>query len=79
MTSIALCVSTYSLAKWRQKCNKTIQQTIDFIAQTGVTHIEFSGVADHTTPNLVKQATLFQRRCDNRNLTVASYCTPSEL
>lgn len=79
MTSIALCVSTYSLAKWRQKCNKTIQQTIDFIAQTGVTHIEFSGVADHTTPNLVKQATLFQRRCDKRNLTVASYCTPSEL
>ena len=39
-----LSVSTYSLHRWRTEENKTLEDTIDFIASTGVAGIEFSGL-----------------------------------
>ncbi|MFG0251156.1 MAG: sugar phosphate isomerase/epimerase family protein [Phycisphaeraceae bacterium JB051] len=77
--SVTLCISTYSLLKWRRTANKSILQTINWIAQTGVSHIEFSGLADKAVQRPIKQATLLQARCAQHGLNVASYCTAAEL
>ncbi len=77
--SVTLGISTYSLLKWRRAANKSVLQTINWIAQTGVSHIEFSGLADKALQNPLRQATLIQTQCDKQGLKVASYCTPAEL
>lgn len=76
---LSLCVSTYSLLKWRRQQNKSLAQTIDFIAGTGVSHIEFSGLEDKAIHDPIKQATLLRKRCVKRQLMVASYCIGAEL
>ena len=77
--AIDLCISTYSLRKWRLAKRKTMQNTVDWIAQRGVQKIEFSGITDDPIDNTPKQAGLIRKRCDQRKLTVASYCTAAEL
>ena len=77
--SIDLCISTYSLLKWRQQNGKSVAQTVDQITKMGVTQIEFSGISDKAIHNGKKQATLLQKLCDKRQLSIASYCTAAEL
>jgi sugar phosphate isomerase/epimerase len=76
---LSLCISTYSLLKWRRAQGKSLRQTIDFIAQTGVSHIEFSGLEDKAVQSPTKQATLLKNHCVKRRLKVANYCTPAQL
>ncbi len=74
---IHLCVSTYSLSRWRRETGATLEATIDAIADTGVPAIEFSGLDGAKRP-LQRAATL--RRCaERRGLVVANYCTGAEL
>ena len=77
--STDLSISTYSLLKWRLANKKTMQDTVDWIAKTGVKKIELTGVADTATGNTLKQAALMRKHCTKRKLKVASYCTGAEL
>lgn len=76
---ISLCISTYSLSKWRRAQNKSLNQTIQWIAQTGIPFIEFSGISDLPVEDPIKQANLLRRQCDKQQLQVASYCTTAQL
>lgn len=73
-----LSVSTYSLLKWRTEQSKTLEDTIDFIADTGVPGIEFSGLDDKVAPNPVRRATRLRNRAEKRGLKVVSYCVGAE-
>lgn len=73
--SIELCVSTYSLSKWRHAKGNSMRQTVDWIADQGLKRIELSSTGTETT----KQATVFRKHCEKRGLKVASYCTPASL
>jgi sugar phosphate isomerase/epimerase len=76
---LSLGISTYSLLKWRRQFNQSMEKSIDWIAQTGVSHIEFSGLSDKAVQDAQKQATLLQKHCQKLGLSIASYCTPAEL
>ena len=39
-----LAVSSYSLSRWRAAHKKTLEQSLDRIAQFGVRAVEFSGI-----------------------------------
>ena len=76
---ISLCISTYSLCKWRRAQNKSLNQTIQWIAQTGVPFIEFSGIADEPVDQPIKIANQLRKQCEKQKLQVASYCTTAKL
>jgi sugar phosphate isomerase/epimerase len=80
-----LCVSTYSLARWRNENNKTLEDSIDWIADAGVPAIEFSGLDAKAAENPLKRARELRKRCERRGLHLAGYsvganllCNPTE-
>ncbi len=77
--AIELCVSSYSLLKWRQQNKKTIEQTVDWFAEAGLKHIELSGLGELPVANPVKLATRLRKRCEKHGMRVASYCIGAEL
>jgi sugar phosphate isomerase/epimerase len=74
-----LSVSTYSLSQWRARAGTTLEDTIDFIAECGVTGIEFSGLDEKAAGNPVGRATELRARAEKRRLRVVSYCVGAEL
>jgi sugar phosphate isomerase/epimerase len=74
-----LSVSTYSLHRWRKEQNKTLEDTIDFIASTGVPGIEFSGMDEKAKADPIGRATELRARAEQRGLKVVSYCVGAEL
>ena len=74
-----LSVSTYSLARWRREQNKTLEDTIDAIADYGVKAIEFSGLDEKAQANPIKRAAALRKRAEKRGLKVASFCIGAEL
>jgi sugar phosphate isomerase/epimerase len=74
-----LSVSTYSLARWRRENNKTLEDTIDAIADLGVPAIEFSGLDEKATMDPVRRAGVLRKRCTKRGLKVVGYSTSAEL
>lgn len=74
-----LSVSTYSLSRWRRENRKTLEQSIDVIAELGVPGIEFSGLDEKAADNPVRRAGQIRRRCEKRGLKVVSYCVGAEL
>lgn len=75
-----LAVSTYSLWQWRKQHNKTLEQSVDWIAaHANVPGIEFAGPAEPPVPDPVKRAAKWRKRAEKGGLTVVSYCVGAEL
>lgn len=77
-----LCVSSYSLARWRRENKKTLEQSIQQVAGMGVRFMEFSGLADtrhHALSDPVEIAKRVRRTCEKSGLTPVSYCVGAEL
>src|SRR4051794_37304700 len=74
-----LAVSTYSLWRWRRENGKSLEDTIDAIADCDVPAIEFSGLDDAAKENPLKRAAALRRRAERRGLKVVSYCVAAEL
>lgn len=74
-----LAISTYSLSRWRRENNKTLEQSLDWIASAGVSAVEFSGLDDRPAANPLRRAAALRRRCEKLNLRVAGYCVGAEL
>ena len=68
-----LAVSTYSLWRWRTERGKTLEQSVDWIAQNaGVPGIEFAGPAEPSVPDPIKRAARWRRRAEKGGLDVVS-------
>lgn len=74
-----LSISTYSLSRWRNENGKTLEHTIDWIADTGVPGIEFSGLDEKAKENPVRRAAQLRKRAEKVGLKVVSYCVGAEL
>jgi sugar phosphate isomerase/epimerase len=75
-----LAVSTYSLWRWRTERGKTLEQSVDWIAEhAGVPGIEFAGPAEPPTTDPVKRAARWRKRAEKGGLAVVSYCVGAEL
>jgi sugar phosphate isomerase/epimerase len=75
-----LSVSTYSLWQWRKQNGKTLEQSVDWIAEhAGVPGIEFGGPAEGHDGDPVKRAARLRKRAEKGGLTVVSYCVGAEL
>ena len=79
LPAMNLSVSTYSLLRWRNEQHKTLEDTIDWIADAGVSAIEFSGLDDKADKNPVRRAGELRRRCEKRGLKPVSYCVSADL
>src|SRR3954468_20499941 len=74
-----LSVSTYSLSRWRNEQNKSLEDTIDWIAQAGVAGIEFSGLDQKAEADPIGRARELRERSEKAGLKVVSYCVGAEL
>jgi sugar phosphate isomerase/epimerase len=74
-----LCVSTYSLSRWRKEQGKSLEQALQLIAELGAGAVEFVGLDEKAAKAPVKRARALRRRCDQLGLKVASYCVGAEL
>jgi sugar phosphate isomerase/epimerase len=74
-----LAVSTYSLHRWRSQNNKSLEQTLDWIAGADVPAVEFAGSIAEEEKDLSRRAGALRRRCEKLGLEVASYCVGAEL
>jgi sugar phosphate isomerase/epimerase len=74
-----LAVSTYSLWGWCSENGKTLDDSIAWIAGSGVDAVEFAGLDDAAKRDPIRRATALKRRCDELKLAVPSYCVTAEL
>ena len=74
-----LAISTYSLARWRRENHKTLEQSLDWIASTGVPAVEFAGLDEKAAANPIRRATALRKCCEKVGLKIVSYCVPAEL
>jgi sugar phosphate isomerase/epimerase len=74
-----LAISTYSLLRWRREERTSVEQTIDWIASTGVRAIEFAKLDDDAVANPLRRARALRKRCEKNGLKVAGYCIYAEL
>jgi sugar phosphate isomerase/epimerase len=74
-----LSVSTYSLARWRTENNRTLEDTIAWIADAGVEGVEFSGSFSDDPKQARKRAMAMRIRCEKLGLRIPSFCVPAEL
>lgn len=74
-----LAVSTYSLWRWCSENGKTLEDSVEWIAQHGVQAVEFAGLDDAAKANPIARARTLKQRCDALRLAVPSYCIAAEL
>jgi sugar phosphate isomerase/epimerase len=75
-----LCVSSYSLTRWRRDNNKSLEDTLAWIAeQPGIKAVEFAGLDDQAKADPVGRARALKKRADELGLAVPSYCVGAEL
>lgn len=74
-----LCVSTYSLSRWRSENQKSLEDSIDWVADSGVKAIEFSGLDEKAAGNPLKRAAELRKRCEKRGLHVAGFSVGANL
>jgi sugar phosphate isomerase/epimerase len=74
-----LAVSTYSLWRWRSENNKTLEQSLDWIAESGVDGVEFAGAIAEKETDLLRRAVALRKRCEKLGLKIVSYCVGAEL
>ncbi len=72
-----LCISTYSLSRWRRETGATLEDTIDMIADLGVPAVEFAGLDG--APNPLRRAAALRRYAERKKVAVAGYNVGAEL
>jgi len=72
-----LCISSYSLSRWRRETGATLEDTIDAVADLGVSAIEFSGLDD--APKPLRRAEALRRHAERKKIKIASYSVGAEL
>jgi sugar phosphate isomerase/epimerase len=75
---VKLAVSTYSLGRWRSENGKTLEDTIDWIAEQGVPAVEFSGLDEKAKDNPRKRAAELRKHAEKRGLAIAGYSVGGE-
>lgn len=77
-----LCVSSYSLSRWRRENKKTLEDSMKVVAGLGVPAMEFSGLAGsrHTrVTDTVELAKRVRAEATKLKLDIPSYCVGGEL
>ncbi len=74
-----LSVSTYSLARWRKENNRTLEDSLRWIAGAGVAGVEFSGSFSDDPKQSRKRAAAMRKRCETLGLKIPSFCVGAEL
>lgn len=77
-----LCVSSYSLARWRRENNKTLEDSIVQIARMGVPAVEFSGLQGSRYTKAKNPVELAKRVRDfthKQGLAIAGYSVGGDL
>ncbi|MCX5660965.1 MAG: sugar phosphate isomerase/epimerase [Planctomycetota bacterium] len=74
-----LAVSTYSLWRWRAENKKTIEDALNWIAESGTGAVEFCNLDDKPAANPIKRAGELRKRCEKLGLAVAGYAVGGEL
>ncbi len=72
-----LCISSYSLLRWRRETGATLEDTIDAIADMGVMAMEVAGLDG--APKPLRRAEAIRRHADRRKVVIAGYCVSAEL
>jgi sugar phosphate isomerase/epimerase len=73
-----LAVSTYSLSRWRRENDRSLEDSVDWIADHG-TAVEFSGLDDRGSDNPVARAAELREHCRRRGTAIAGYSVGAEL
>ena len=73
-----LAVSTYSLARWRSENNRTLEDSLQWIADAGIGAVEFSEAIAEERQDVLARAGSLRKHCDRLGLKVASYCVGAE-
>ena len=74
-----LAVSTYSLARWQRENARTLEQSLEWIAnEAGVDGVEFTPIGEDAK-DLARRAGQLRKRCEKLGLRVVSYCVGAEL
>lgn len=73
-----LCVSTYSMWRWRSENKKSLEDNIDWIADQGVSAVEFSGLDEKAKANPIKRAEELRKYAEKRNIAIAGYSVGGE-
>jgi len=74
-----IAISTYSLAKWRRREDKTLDDALQWLSQHGPNCVEFTNQGDFDVDQPVALAESLAQRCRELGLTPVSYCTGAEL
>ena len=74
-----LAVSTYSLWEWRKNRGRTLEDSIDQIADLGAAGVEFAVLPGEEPDDAMKRAETLRARAEKRGLGVAGYCVGAEL
>ncbi|MCC7145641.1 MAG: sugar phosphate isomerase/epimerase [Phycisphaeraceae bacterium] len=73
-----LAVSTYSLSRWMRENNKTLEQTLDWMAQHDVKAAEFCGLDERAKDNPIARAQEVRAYVAKLGMEVAGYCVGGE-
>ncbi len=74
-----LAVATYSLAQWRRENNRSLEDTLKWIADSGVRAVEFTGFGDVPDAQSVRYAARMRNRCEKLGLKAIGYCIGADL
>lgn len=74
-----LAISTYSLYRWRNENDKTIEDSIDVISRQNVAGVEFAGLDRLDADGTPKRAAALRKHAEKKKLAIAGYCTGAEL
>src|SRR5438067_602786 len=74
-----LAVSTYALSRWRSENNKTLEDSLRWIADARVGAVEFTGFGEVPDSALVKRAAELRGLCEKLKLNIVGYCIGAEL
>ena len=74
-----LAVSTYSLWRWQKENGKTLEQSLEWIAENDVKGVEFVAPIAGDGQDLIKRARALRKRCEKLRLAIVSYCVGAEL
>src|ERR1043165_2186195 len=68
-----LAVSTYSLARWRSENNKSLEDSLRWIADSGAGAVEFTGFGDENREPVARAREL-RKTCEKLKLSIVGYC-----
>jgi sugar phosphate isomerase/epimerase len=74
-----LAISTYSLARWRSENNMTLEDSLEWIAQSIAPAVEFTQFPDKADGDPMARAAEMRRLCEKLRIEIVGYCVGAEL